>query len=366
MTAFPHAVSATRPLRVAINGYGRIGRCVLRAIHESPLRHIEVVAINEPSDLATMVYLSQFDSTHGIFPGSVEQHGEHLRVNGHDILVSHAGEPEEVDWRSLKIDLLLECSGRYGSRDQFLRFIEAGCPRLLVSHPGESADDVDYTVVYGINQHELPEDAVVVSNASCTTNASVPVLAALNDLYGVEHAFLTTLHSVMNDQPLIDGYHHKDLRRTRSAMQSIVPVSTGLAQGVERLLPVLRGKVQAKAIRVPILNVSAIDLMLKLGQDVCTQSLNDTLMDLSRRSPGLIAYSNHPHASIDFNHNPNSVIIDGSQTRTNGDGFANIFLWFDNEWGFANRMLDAALAWAEKLQAAEPAQAGAVPGVLPG
>ncbi|NYT23491.1 erythrose-4-phosphate dehydrogenase [Alcaligenaceae bacterium] len=346
----------TPPLRIAINGYGRIGRCVLRAIHESPLRDsFEVVAINEPSDLATMAYLSQFDSTHGVFPGTVEQGGDSLRVNGQDIHITHATEPEDVDWASMEIDLLFECSGRYGNRNEFQRFLRAGCPRLLVSHPGESADDIDYTVVYGINQGDIPVDAAVVSNASCTTNASIPVLAALDERYGIEHAFLTTLHSVMNDQPLIDGYHHKDLRRTRSAMQSIVPVSTGLAQGVERLLPQLRGKVQAKAIRVPILNVSAIDLMLKLGQDVCTSSLNAALMELSRRSPGLVAYSNHPHASVDFNHNPNSVIIDGSQTKTNGDGFANIFLWFDNEWGFANRMLDAACAWAGKFHPAAPA-----------
>ena len=346
-------------LRIAINGYGRIGRCVLRAIHESSLRdYIQVVAINEPSDLATMAYLTQFDSTHGIFPGQVEQLEDGLRINGQNISVTHTREPEEVDWSALDIDLLLECSGQYGTREQFQRFLRAGVKRLLVSHPGESAEDVDYTVVYGINQNSIPADAEVLSNASCTTNASVPVLAALNKMYGVEHAFLTTLHSVMNDQPLIDGYHHKDLRRTRSAMQSIVPVSTGLAQGVERLLPELSGKVQAKAIRVPILNVSAIDLMLKLGRDVDTPSLNGTLMQLSKRSPGLIAYSNHPHASIDFNHNPNSVIIDGSQTRTNGDGFANLFLWFDNEWGFANRMLDAMLAWSGILQVSAQTEAG--------
>lgn len=360
MTVTPGVPPArTLPLRIAINGYGRIGRCVLRAIHETSLRdQIQVVSINEPSDLATMAYLTQFDSTHGMFPGSVEQTENGLRVNGQEIAVTHASEPEEVDWSEMQIDMLLECSGRYGSRPQFQRFIQAGCRRLLVSHPGESAEDVDYTVVYGINQGDIPADAEVVSNASCTTNASVPVLAALDRLYGVEHAFLTTLHSVMNDQPLIDGYHHKDLRRTRSAMQSIVPVSTGLAQGVERLLPEMRGKVQAKAIRVPILNVSAIDLMLKLGRDVDTLTLNSTLMALSRQSPGLIAYSDHPHASIDFNHNPNSVIIDGSQTRTNGEGFANLFLWFDNEWGFANRMLDAMSAWAGIFHAAtQPSQA---------
>jgi D-erythrose 4-phosphate dehydrogenase len=341
------------PLRIAINGYGRIGRCVMRALHESPaLRHIEVIAINEPSDLATMVYLSQFDSTHGIFPGRVEQGDDCLLVNGRPIQVTHETEPEKVDWPSLDVDLVLECSGQYGRRAEFQRFLDAGCSRLLVSHPGESADDVDFTVVYGLNESEIPADATIVSNASCTTNASIPVLDALHQRYGVEHAFLTTLHSVMNDQPLIDGYHHKDLRRTRSAMQSIVPVSTGLAQGVERLLPQLKGKVQAKAIRVPILNVSAIDLMLKLGHDVSVDELNDTLIALSRRSPGLVAWSDHPHASVDFNHNPNSVIIDGSQTTTNGDGFANLFLWFDNEWGFANRMLDATQAWACTFQEA--------------
>jgi len=354
MTATSGVISShSAPLRIAINGYGRIGRCVLRAIHESALQdHIEVVAINEPSDLATMVYLTQFDSTHGVFPGVAEQAGDALRINGRDIRVTHASEPEGVDWSSLGIDMLLECSGRYGTREQFERFLKAGCPRLLVSHPGESAEDVDYTLVYGINEHSIPQETQVLSNASCTTNASVPVLAALNEHFGVEHAYLTTLHSVMNDQPLIDGYHHKDLRRTRSAMQSIVPVSTGLAQGVERLLPALSGKVQAKAIRVPIHNVSAIDLMLKLGHDVDTVSLNGMLVELARRSPGLISYSNHPHASIDFNHNPHSVIIDGSQTRTNGGGFANVFLWFDNEWGFANRMVDAIGAWAEVFQSA--------------
>ena len=359
MIRTPHSRPAHAPLRIAINGYGRIGRCVLRALHESALADlIEIVAINEPSDLATMAYLSQFDSTHGIFPGTIEQGEGGLSVNGRSIRVSHATAPEDLDWAALQIDLLLECSGRYGTRGDFQRFVNAGCPRLLVSHPGESAEDVDYTIVYGVNESDVPADAQVVSNASCTTNASIPVLAALDHEYGVRHAFLTTLHSVMNDQPLIDGYHHKDLRRTRSAMQSIVPVATGLAQGVERLLPQLQGKVQAKAIRVPILNVSAIDLMLQLGRDVPVNALNATLQELSLRSPGLVGYSNHPHASVDFNHNPNSVIIDGSQTRTNGDGFANLFLWFDNEWGFANRMLDATQAWAQKFHPA----AQAVPG----
>lgn len=340
----------SRPLRLAINGYGRIGRCILRALYESPLKdRFQIVAINEPADLATMAYLSQFDSTHGIFPGKVEQGADCLIVNGKEIKVSHGRTPEEVDWKSLDIDMLLECSGHYSARSDIQRFIDAGCPRVLVSQPGNSAADVDYTVVFGINDAGLSGKESIVSNASCTTNAIVPVLSILNEAYGVDHAFLTTLHSVMNDQPLIDGYHHADLRRTRSAMQSIVPVATGLAQGVERLLPQLAGKVQAKAIRVPILNVSAIDLMVKLGRDVSAQELNALLIESANHQPGLLAYSNNPHASIDFNHNPHSAIVDGSQTRTNGDGFANIFVWFDNEWGFTNRMLDVAKVWSERF-----------------
>jgi D-erythrose 4-phosphate dehydrogenase len=340
----------SRPIRLAINGYGRIGRCVLRALHESSVKdRFQIVAINEPADLATMAYLSQFDSTHGIFPGKVEQGADCLLVNGKKILVSHARNPEDVDWNSMDLDILLECSGQYSAREDIQRFINAGCPRVLVSQPGKSAQDVDFTVVFGINDEALSGQELIVSNASCTTNAIIPVLTALHGAYGIEHAFLTTLHSVMNDQPLIDGYHHTDLRRTRSAMQSIVPVATGLAQGVERLMPDLAGKIQAKAIRVPILNVSAIDLMVKLGRDVAVQELNALLIESTNRYPGLLAYSNNPHASVDFNHNSHSAIIDGSQTRTNGDGFANLFVWFDNEWGFANRMLDVATVWSSRF-----------------
>lgn len=333
--------------RLAINGYGRIGRSVLRALHESPLRsEMEVVAINEPADLDSMVYLSKFDSTHGVFPGTLESDGDDILVDGRRVRVLHGSTPEDVDWGELDADIILECSGQYGARQDLQRFINSGCQRLLLSHPGNSAADVDRTIVYGINHDTLSAGDQIVSSASCTTNAIVPVLSLLDQEFTVRHAFLTTLHSVMNDQPLIDGYHHADLRRTRSAMQSIVPVATGLAQGVERLLPRLAGKVNAKAIRVPILNVSAIDLMLNLGHDVTPAQLNAFLRQASERFPGLIAYSHRPHASIDFNHDPHSAIIDGSQTQTNGDGFVNLFIWFDNEWGFANRMLDVAYAWS--------------------
>lgn len=347
-----------RPLRLAINGYGRIGRCVLRALHEAGLdQQFQVVAIIEPADLASMTYLSRFDSTHGVFPGKIEQGANSLIVNGRSIRVLHGQTPEETDWKGLDIDMVLECSGRYSTRAEIQRFIDAGCPRVLLSHPGGSAADVERTIVYGINDDTLTGKEAVISAASCTTNAVVPILHVLDQAFHIQNAFLTTLHSVMNDQPLIDGYHHSDLRRTRSAMQSIVPVATGLAQGVERLLPQLHGRVQAKAIRVPVVNVSAIDLMLDFkARDIDVAMLNRLMLNTANQFPGLIAYSNHPHASIDFNHNPHSAIIDGSQTSTNSDGFANLFIWFDNEWGFSNRMLDVVQAWSSKIfQPSEPA-----------
>lgn len=335
------------PIRIAINGYGRIGRCFLRALHASPHRaQFRIVAINEPADLATIAYLTRFDSTHGVFPGKVEAEGDYLHIDGNPIHVTHATTPEGVNWKEHDIDLLVECSGRYTGRDELTRFLDAGCRRVLLSHPGQSAQDVDLTVVYGINHHAITGGERIVSNASCTTNAIVPVLDLLDLEFGVEHALMTTLHSVMNDQPLIDGYHHADLRLTRSAMQSMIPVATGLSKGVERLLPQLKGRTQAKSVRVPILNVSAIDLVVSLRRDVAAEDINLLFSSAARRAPaGLLAYSNDPHASVDFNHNPHSATIDGSQTRTIGPRLANLFVWFDNEWGYANRLLDVASYW---------------------
>lgn len=340
-----------RPLRLAINGYGRIGRCFLRALQEAELGgQFQVVAINEPADLPSIAYLTRFDSTHGRFPGTVEQVADGLVVNGQPIAVSHASTPEGVDWRSLNIDLLVECSGQYSRRADLQRFIDAGCPRLLLSHPANSAEDVDATVVYGINLKSLRGTETIVSNASCTTNAVVPILKLLNERLGITQALLTTLHSVMNDQPLIDGYHHTDLRRTRSAMQSIIPVSTGLARGVERLLPELSGRVQAKAIRVPTTNVSAIDLTLQVNHAVTVAEVNDLLCQAAAGPlKGLVACAHEPHASVDFNHDPHSAIVDAGQTRVAGqaDGasLVNLMVWFDNEWGFANRMVEVAHHW---------------------
>ena len=339
---------ANSPLRLAINGYGRIGRCFLRALAESTVAHqLQVVAINEPANLESMAYLTRYDSTHGRFAGQVDVADGRLLIDGQAIAVSHARKPEDVDWRGLGVDLLIESSGCYGGRPELTRFLAAGCPRLLLSHPGFSAGDVDATIVNGINQNTLSGSERLVSAASCTTNAIVPVLDLLDREVGIEQVLLTTLHSVMNDQPLIDGYHHDDLRRTRSAMQSIIPVSTGLARGVERLLPQLAGRVQAKAIRVPTLNVSAIDLTISTERPVSAHNINALLAEAAGGPlQRLIAYSEAAHASIDFNHDPHSAIVDGSQTRTAGPHLVNLFVWFDNEWGFANRMLEVADHWS--------------------
>ncbi|MDK9703438.1 MAG: erythrose-4-phosphate dehydrogenase [Sulfuritalea sp.] len=345
--------------RIAINGYGRIGRCFVRALHESPLREeMQIVAINEPADLESMAYLTRFDSTHGRFPGTVELDGDKLRIDGQPIAVSHARSPGEVDWRGLGLDLLVEASGRYPQRAGLEAFIAAGCPRLLLSHPGQTAADVDRTVVIGVNHGALTGGERLVSAASCTTNAIVPVLALLDSALGIEQAMATTLHSVMNDQPPIDGYHHSDLRRTRSAMQSMVPVATGLARGIERLLPGLTGRVTAKSIRVPVTNVSAIDLVLSLRNATDAATINAQLQQAADTAfAGLLAVSAEPHASIDFNHSPQSAIVDAGQTRVAGR-MANLLVWFDNEWGYANRMIELAALWRQRLTAAGAAARG--------
>lgn len=339
--------------RLAVNGYGRIGRCFVRAIHEAGLAdHLCVVAINEPATLASIAHLTRFDSTHGRFPGQIGivESENTLLLDGRPASVSHAHTPEEVDWRAHAIDLVVECSGRYIERRELQRFIDAGCPRLLLSNPGAHAHDVDATIVHGVTHAGLDPQARLVSAASCSTNAVVPVLCLLHREFGLERVLLTTLHSAMNDQPLIDGYHHHELARTRSAMQSIIPVATGLARGVERLMPELAGRVEAKAIRVPTHNVSAIDMVLTFSRQTSAEKVNELLHEAARGPCArFIDWSDAPHASIDFNHDPHSAIVDGSQTRACGPRMINLFVWFDNEWGFANRMVELARHWLERL-----------------
>lgn len=323
----------------------------MRALLASPVRgQFSVVAINEPADLESMAYLTRFDSTHGCFPGTVAVGDNCLRIDGTDIPVFHADTPEGVDWRAIGVDILIEASGRYSYRHELQRFLDAGCRRLLLSHPGHSAGDVDQTIVFGMNHELLTGDERIVSAASCTTNAIVPVLVMLDEAYGLDHALMTTLHSVMNDQPLIDGYHHTDLHRTRSAMQSMIPVSTGLARGVQRMLPELAGRIESKAIRVPVVNVSAIDLVVTLRRGTTAADVNALLKTaVNGQGSGRMAYTDEPHASIDFNHSPHSAIVDGGQTRMSGERLLNLLVWFDNEWGFANRMIDVAAFWGARM-----------------
>ena len=337
--------------RIALNGYGRIGRCFLRALHESPLREqLAIVAINEPADLERMAYLTRFDSTHGPFAGTVESRDGSLIVDGAAIDVSHACRAADVDWSALGVDLLVEASGRYRYRHELDEFLAAGCPRVLLSHPGNSAADVDHTIVYGMNHESLGGEERIVSAASCTTNAIVPILAILDEAFGIEHALTTTLHSVMNDQPLIDGYHHTDLRMTRSAMQSMIPVDTGLAVGVARLLPALRAgsRQRRSACRCPMSRPSTWWSRCRAAPPA--RRINALLR---RATNGGVhhhlAYVDHPSASIDFNHCRFSAIVDGSQTRVSGERLVNVLVWFDNEWAFVNRMLEIAAFWAQRL-----------------
>jgi D-erythrose 4-phosphate dehydrogenase len=336
---------ASPPFRVAINGYGRIGRCVLRAWHErAPSPAFQIVALNDLADPASIEYLTRFDSTHGRFPGQVTAAADSLDVSGQRIHVLRESEPEAIDWQGHGVDLILECSGSYATRGAAERFLHAGAPRVLFSQPMASEADVDATIVQGVNHRTLSGRERLVSAASCTTNCSVPLLRLLHDRIGLEYVSITTIHSAMNDQPVIDAFHDADLRRTRSAFQSMIPVSTGLARGIERLLPELSGRIQAKAIRVPTVNVSCLDITLQTATDVTADAINRMLREASEQGPlqGLLAYTELPHASCDFNHDPHSAIVDGSQTRVSGPRLVNLLAWFDNEWGFANRMLDVA------------------------
>jgi glyceraldehyde 3-phosphate dehydrogenase/D-erythrose 4-phosphate dehydrogenase len=341
-------MSNAKPFRIAINGYGRIGQCVLRALYENGYRdQLQVVAINELSDIDTIAHLTRYDSTHGRFQGDVAVDGEYLVVNGDRIRVLKHPDPADLPWRLLDVDLVLECSGAYSDRPTAEKHIDAGAKRLLFSQPGEP--DVDRTVVYGINDRQLTSDDVIVAAGSCTTNCLVPVVKTLDDALGVEQGSTTTIHAAMNDQPVIDAYHHQDLRRTRSALHNIVPVDTGLAKGVERLLPHMEGRFSSVAMRVPTLNVSAIDVVVNVRQTTEVDAVNRILADaVAGPLRGILGYTDELLASSDFNHDSRSGVVDGGQTRVTGGTMVKVLCWFDNEWGFANRMLDVSKVWLEK------------------
>lgn len=330
-------------LRLAINGYGRIGRSVLRALYESDYRQsMRVVAINEPADLNTIVHLTKYDSTHGRFPGRVAALDDGIQVNDDRIQVSHYDTLEALSWEDQDIDLVLECSGIYNTADELQQHLLQGARRVLLSQPGLAPLK---PIVWGINQQALSADDRVASAASCTSNGISPVIDVLHRVFEVRSGVITTIHSAMNDQPVIDAYHHTDLRKTRAAGQSIIPVDTSLAAGIGRVLPALQGKFQARALRVPTINVSVIELSVDVVQPAKVATVNNALRAAADNElSGILGYSEEPLASCDFNHDPRSGIVDSGQTRVSGN-IVNVLVWFDNEWAYANRMLDVADHW---------------------
>jgi D-erythrose 4-phosphate dehydrogenase len=336
--------------RIAINGFGRIGRSILRALYESTnYAGLRIVAINDVADIETLAHLTRYDSTHGRFLGTVavEQDSGDLLVNEDRIAISQTSDPGALPWADLDVDLVMECSGAFSDRANAEQHLKSGADRVLFSQPAES--DVDATLVYGINHETLPATASIVSNASCTTNCIVPVLKVLDDSFGLQSGVITTIHSAMNDQPVIDGYHNSDLRRTRSAMQSIIPVNTELARGIERILPNLSGLLEAQAIRVPTVNVSAMDLTVTLAQTVTAEQVNNALREYSEQLPAnVLGVSDELLASCDYNHDPRSAVVDSNQTRVAPNNLVKLLVWFDNEWAYANRMLDVAQFMSEQ------------------
>ena len=332
-------------LKLAINGYGRIGRSVLRALYEGGFRdRLQVLAINEIADTTTIVHLTRYDSTHGRFPGLVHASDETLHIGEDKIQLLHQPDIRKLPWAALGVDIVLECTGAFSARSLAEQHLQQGASKVLFSQPAQA--DVDATIVYGINHQSLEAGHSIVSNASCTTNGIVPVIAALQSAFGIESGTITTIHSAMNDQPVLDAYHHTDLRKTRAAGQSIIPVDTELARGIERILPQMSGRFSAQALRVPTLNVSAMDLTVLVGRSVDEAEVNRVLADAAaNRFDGVLGYTEEPLASCDFNHDIRSSIVDAGQTRVSGGKLVKVLTWFDNEWAYANRMLDVVKYW---------------------
>jgi len=327
------------PIRIAINGYGRIGRSVLRALYESTHQdQIQIVVINELAQPEAIAHLTKYDSTHGRFPFAVELVERTLKIKDDNIeLISHQS-LEDLPWAQYDIDIVLDCTGIYGSQADADSHLKAGAKKVIFSHP--ASHDVQATVVYGVNHQLLTGDETFISGASCTTNCIVPVIDTLDKAFSIQCGTITTIHSSMNDQPVIDAYH-SDLRRTRAASQSIIPVDTKLAAGIERILPKFANKFEAIAVRVPTINVTAMDLSITVDKKVTIQDINDCLKNMSEGDLlGILGYTEAPLVSVDFNHDPRSCIIDGTQTRVSDGHLVKLLVWCDNEWGFANRLLD--------------------------
>lgn len=330
------------PINVAINGYGRIGRNIMRALFESKRdKDINVVAINDLGDSQTNAHLTKYDSTHGIFAGDVAVFAEGLVINGHKILAFKERNPENLPWGKLNIDVVLECTGLFASREKASVHLKSGAKKVLISAP--AGTDVDATIVYGVNHGVLKKEHVIISNASCTTNCLAPLAKALNDAIGIETGLMTTIHAYTNDQVLVDVYH-TDLHRARSATQSMIPTKTGAAAAIGLVLPELDKKLDGFAMRVPTINVSIVDFTFKAKRISSVAEINKILHTAHEQQFKTITQINElPLVSIDFNHNPASCIFDLTQTKVLQD-VVKVLAWYDNEWGFSNRMLDTAAA----------------------
>ena len=330
-------------IRVAINGYGRIGRNVLRAHYESGKKHdIEIVAINDLGKPETNAHLTQYDTAHGKFNGDVKVEGDYLVVNGDKIKVLAERDPSKLPWKDLNVDVVLECTGLFTSKEKASAHLAGGAKKVIISAPG--GKDVDATIVYGVNQGVLKASDTVISNASCTTNCLAPLVKPLHEKIGLLNGLMTTIHAYTNDQVLTDVYH-SDLRRARSATQSMIPTKTGAAAAVGLVLPELNGKLDGFAVRVPTINVSLVDLSFIAARDTSVEEVNKILKEASesKELKGILDYNDKPLVSVDFNHCPASSTFDSTLTKVSGR-LVKVTSWYDNEWGFSNRMLDTTVA----------------------
>jgi glyceraldehyde 3-phosphate dehydrogenase len=333
-------------VKVAINGFGRIGRNILRGIVESGRKDIQVVAINDLGPVETNAHLLRFDSVHGRFPADVTVEGEFLVVNGQKIRVTAIKDPATLPHKELGVDIALECTGIFTSKDKASAHLTAGAKRVIVSAP---ADGADLTVVYGVNHDKLTRDHMVISNASCTTNCLAPVAKVLHDAVGIEKGFMTTIHSYTNDQPTLDQMH-KDLYRARAAALNMIPTSTGAAKAVGLVLPELNGKLDGSSIRVPTPNVSVVDFKFVAKKTTTKEEINEAIKRAAEQElKGILGTTDQPNVSSDFNHDPHSSVFHLDQTKVMEGNFVRVLSWYDNEWGFSNRMADTAVAMAKLI-----------------
>jgi glyceraldehyde 3-phosphate dehydrogenase len=333
-------------VRVAINGFGRIGRNVLRAIYESGRKDIEVVAINDLGPVETNAHLLRFDSVHGRFPGTVTVDGDTIDIGMGKIKVCAVRDPATLPWKELNIDIAMECTGIFTSKEKAALHLTAGAKRVLVSAPSDGADA---TIVFGVNHTSLTKDHLVVSNGSCTTNCLAPVVKVLNDLVGIETGFMTTIHSYTGDQPTLDTMH-KDLYRGRAAAMSMIPTSTGAAKAIGLVLPELKGKLDGVAIRVPTPNVSVVDLKIIAKRATTKEEINEAIKRaVAQEMKGVLNYTDQPNVSMDFNHDPHSSTFHMDQTKVQNGTMVRVMSWYDNEWGFSNRMADTAVAMGKLI-----------------